>query len=313
MRKLVMGAVFTLAFGIVGPAHAGWEEGVRAYRSGNFSAAAYEFQAVVERRPDFAGGHFMLGQALARLERSQEALSAFRQAYDLDPNSVQFQLALADAYLAAERYSEAGRLYDRIDASSLPSSVQAVFRQNQAIAMEKSGRSDDALTATGAAAKVQQDDAGYENLLQLGQAQLDAGAYADALNSLEQASALRAGGWPVLYYMSQAQTGLGEYAAAAATLRDLLQSDLSPEDEFRVYKQIGTVQEKLGNYAEARAAYARAGDQTSVARVDENARIAAENRKIEAHNREIEAMEAEADALEEQLNELEEGRGGRLY
>jgi hypothetical protein len=88
MRKLITVAVFSLlVFGAVGPAEAGWEEGVQAFQSGNYSAAAKEFQAVVEASPDYANGHFMLGQALAKLNRDQSLLPGIAAANGVDAAS----------------------------------------------------------------------------------------------------------------------------------------------------------------------------------------------------------------------------------
>ena len=57
------------------PSHAGWEEGVAAFKAGDYSTAAKEFQKVAEQQPTYAGGHQMLGQALQKLNRNQEALT----------------------------------------------------------------------------------------------------------------------------------------------------------------------------------------------------------------------------------------------
>ena len=54
---------------------AGWEEGVVAFKGGNYQQAAKEFQGFVDERPDVFQGHYMLGQSLAKLGRNQEALT----------------------------------------------------------------------------------------------------------------------------------------------------------------------------------------------------------------------------------------------
>lgn len=381
MRNLITAAIVSLlVLGAAGPAEAGWDEGVEAFQSGNYSAAAKEFQAVVEASPDYANGYFMLGQALAQLNRDQDALNAFRKAYDLNPNSLQFQFALANAYLTSKRYGDAAQLYARIDASSLPSNLRSAYQKNKAIALEKSGRGDEAMAALRDSARSAPNDAGaqyaygvaaynagetaaavpalakavqleaspqyreayakalvrqaredaskksanysraaeqaralvaadasYDNLLLLGEVQLGSKQYREAVDSFEKASAKKSNDWLALFYLSQAQTAVGDYSAAEDTLAQLLQADLSNENERRVYKQIGFVHEKLKNYEEAKVAYTRAGDQRSVARIEENQRILAENREIEEHNRQIEQMRSEQEALEEELRELEEG------
>ncbi len=383
MRTTITALVLTvLVLGTAGPAEAGWQEGVDAFKAGNYSVAAKEFQSVVESSPDYASGHFMLGQALDQLNRKQEALNAFRKAYDLNPNSAQFQFALADAYLAVDRYGDAAELFERIDASSLPQKYQAAFHSKKATAMEKSGRAGEALTSLRAAARANPNDAAahyrygtaafnsgdtatavdalsravqvqgseanrkaylkalirqaresndrsrkvsiygkaveqaraladadssYDNLLTLGEAQLGAKQYQAAADTFGRAAEKRSSHWLAHFYESQALTSVEEYAAAEESLREALAADPSADDEKRVYRQIGFVNEKLKNYEEAKVAYNKAGDQASVARVEENQRIAEENRRIEAENRRIEEMRREREKLEQELKELEEG------
>src|SRR5690606_20891825 len=126
-------------------------------------------------------------------------------------------------------------------------------------------------------------------------------------DSFKKASAKRSNDWLALYYLSQAQTATGDFAAAESTLAKLLQADLSDENERRDHKRTGLVTERPKNSDAATVAYTRAGAPPSAARIEENQRISAENREIEEHNRQIEQMRSEQEALEEELRELEEG------
>ena len=381
MRRLAIALTVTaLTLALALPAQAGWEEGIAAFKAGNYSAAAKEFQSVVESSPEYANGHFMLGQALGKLNRDQDALNAYRKAYDLNPNSIQFQFALANAYLAVERYGDAARLYELIDASSLPRAMQGAFHKNKAVAMSKSGRGADALAALRDTARTNPNDAtaqfnygvavfnagqtdvaidylakavqlepnekrreayikalirqaregqgnkssayakaaeqaralvasdpSYEHLLTLGEAQLGAKQYQAAAESFERAAAKKPNDWLGHFYHSQALTQLERYAGAEAALRDALAANPSSQNEKRIYRQIGFVNEKLKNYEEAKVAYNKAGDQSSVARVEENQRIARENKQIEAENQRIEELRREREKLQQELEELEEG------
>lgn len=381
MRRLITaGILAVLVLGATGTAEAGWEEGVAAFQAGNYSVAAKEFQGVVETNPDYANGYFMLGQALAKLNRHQDALGAFRKAYDLNPSSVDFQFALANAYLAAKRYGDAAQLYERIDPSKLAAAYRAAYHKNKAIALGKSGRADAALGALRETARSSPNDASaqyaygvaayntgdtaaavpalakavqlqpspryreayfkalvrqaredasrktsnyaraveqakalvsqdpsYDNLMSLGEAQLGAKQYQGAADSFQKAAAKKSNDWLAHFYLSQAQTALGQYAAAETALERALRTSPSSQNEKRIYRQIGFVNEKLKNYEDAKVAYTRAGDQASVARVEQNQQIAQENRSIEEHNREIEQMRREQEALEKELRELEEG------
>jgi superkiller protein 3 len=380
MRKLIT-ALFAvvLALGSVGPVEAGWDEGVVAFKAGNYSAAAKEFQAVVEASPNYAEGYFMLGQSLAQLNRHEDAVNALRKAYDLSPSKINFQFALANAYLGAKRYGDAGQLYDRINPSSLSGAHQAAYHKNKAIALDKSGRGSEAIAALQATARSSPNDvaaqyaygvaaynsgetgaavqalaravqleasakhreayvkalvrqaredsskktsnyaraveharalavqnASYDNLMTLGEAQLGAKQYPGAVDSFQKAAAKKGDDWLAHFYLSQAQTATGQYAAAEAALERALRTGPTAQNEKRIYRQIGFVKEKLRNFEEAKVAYIRAGDQASVARIEQNAEIAQENRQIEEHNRQIERMREEQEALERELRELEE-------
>ncbi|MBB6087393.1 tetratricopeptide repeat protein [Wenzhouxiangella marina] len=121
-------ALLLLLMAVVGPARAGWDEGVAAFRNGDLARAVAEFSAVVNAQPDFAGGHFMLAQTLSSQGSRAEALSYFRRAYELDAGNVVYQFALAKAYLANGRAAEAVQMLERIDPSALPSSQRAEYQ-----------------------------------------------------------------------------------------------------------------------------------------------------------------------------------------
>ena len=106
-RKLVTAlSLVTLLTGSVAVVEAGWDEGVAAFKAGNYAQAAKEFQGVVEQQPDVYQGHLMLGQALLKLNRDQEALTHLRKAFELDPSNVQVQLTLGKAYLDQGRHAD---------------------------------------------------------------------------------------------------------------------------------------------------------------------------------------------------------------
>ncbi len=375
-----------LVFAVAVPAQAGWNEGVNAFKAGNYSVAAKEFQGVVGQRPDWAGGHFMLGQALAKLNRKEQALDSFRKAYDLDPNKVEYQLALANGFLQTRMYTDAARLLDKVDASSLSAGQRGSFNQMRALALEKSGRASDALGALRDAARSKPNDAAiqyqygvaafnagqiseavralgqavklspsadnraayiqalirdarenpsqksssyttavaqakalvgqsanYDNLLSLGEAQLGAKQYSGAVDSFQKAAAKKPSDWLAFYYASQAQTAIGQFANAGSSLKKALATSPPAQNERRIYKQIGFVNEKLKNYDEAKAAYAKAGDQASLARVEKNMQIAQENQKISAENQRIDEMRKEQQDLEKQLKDLKQGGPPPLF
>lgn len=189
MRRITSFIVATgVALAAAGVAAAGWEEGVAAFKAGNYQAAAQEFSAVVEKTPDFDGGQYMLGIALLKLDRHADALAALRKAYELKPAEVKYQLSLGQGYLAAERYADAAQMLQKIDPASLPKGQQDEFHQMVAVALEKSGNSEAAL---GALKKVtetqpQSSDAWYR----YGTAAFNSGDTATGVAALEKAVAL---------------------------------------------------------------------------------------------------------------------------
>lgn len=134
MQRLPVALILTALLSTPGLVRAGWPEGVAAFRGGDFATAAAEFQQVVRERPEFAGGHFMLGQSLVQLDQPAQALTPLRQAYDLEPNNVQYALALAHAYLRVREFESAFQLYERIDPNSLPEPMRDQYLQGRAVA-----------------------------------------------------------------------------------------------------------------------------------------------------------------------------------
>jgi len=214
---------------------AGWEEGVAAFKSGNFQQAAKEFQGFVDERPDVFQGHYMLGQSLAKLGRDQEALTHLRKALELESGNVGVQLALGKVYLDVGRYSDAAALLGKIDASSLPASQQPVLHQMLAKALEKSGDSGRALQQLAQAARSNPNDANLQ--YQYGAAALREGDIAAAVTALGKAAQLDPNDPAKLNAYSQALVRKGRsstgqaktqaYQQASATAQKLVAADPS--------------------------------------------------------------------------------------
>lgn len=379
MRKYLRVALTVALLATAGLAEAGWDEGVAAYQSGDFATAASEFRTVVEESPDFAGAHFMLGQALLKQNDDAGALNHLRKAYELDGEKVSHQIALAQAYLNTRRFGDANQLLSRIDPNSLPAKSREAYYEMQGAAAAGSGDTGRALqsykkqteanpqnadawyrygsaafnagdTATGVSAleravsldgadrkKVEAlskalvrqarelqgtakktaynkavtvaenlvaDNPSYENLLFLGEVQLGAAKYRDAVDSLKQAAAKNGSAWYPHFYMSQAHTLLSNYDAAASSAQLALERVNSDDNRKRIWDTIGFAHEKQKNYDQAIEAYQKAANSAGVERVSENKRIAQENEEIEDENRQIQQMEEERKRLEEELRDL---------
>lgn len=363
-------------------AEAGWEEGVAAFKSGNFQQAAKEFQAFVDERPDVFQGHYMLGQCLAKLGRNREALNHLRKALELESGNVGVQLALGKVYLEVGQFADAAALLGKIDASSLPAAQQSALHQMLAMALEKSGDSNRALDQLARAARAKPNDANlqyqygsaalragdtgtalaalekatrlapndaemlyayaqalvrqgrttsgssktavyqkaataagklvgmnasYDNLMLLAGAQLGAKQYDGALSSLQQAARKNAADWLPLFYQGQAYTQKEQYRSAESSLKQALDKAKTSNDQITIWKQLGFVYEKQKSYEAAISAYKRAGDSTSVARVEENQKTAQYNLQVEEEAERIRAIEEEQEKLKKELEQLPGG------
>ena len=81
-----------------------WAAGVKAFRSGDLDAAATYIAEVVDAKPDWYGGHLMLGQVRLKQQRSGDAVKALARAHELAPDDVAVRLALGQAALAASDF-----------------------------------------------------------------------------------------------------------------------------------------------------------------------------------------------------------------
>lgn len=344
------------------PSFAGWEEGVSAFKAGNFAQAVREFEGVVNERPDWAQGHMMLGRALLKVGRNQQAVASLRKAYDLAPNDVPIQLALAQGYLESNQGSEAVKLLGRMNQAGLSKDQQALHQRLYTMALEKSGQGDRAVQELAKVAAASPNDANlqfqygtaalnagqtqaaaaaleraarldsrdpkkqrvltqalirlgresagpskdqayeraveaakalvgldgsYESWMLLGEAQLGAGRYEEAVQTFKQASGKNAGDWLPHFYTGQAHTALKTYPQAVEALQAALGRAGRPEDKVRVQRQLGFVYEKQGNLEQAKQAYLAAGDQAGADRVLKNQEIAAHNRQAEEEERKL--------------------------
>ncbi len=190
-NRRIFSLTLALVLTFVLAAHAGWEEGVSAFQSGNYAQAAEEFRTVVEDQPEWAGGHRMLGQSLLKLGRSQEALTHLRRAYDLQPDDVAIQMILGQAYVQSRRYRDAGELLGKVNVASLPKAQQGPLHQMRAVAYDKTGQTDRAIQELSRAVKLTPNNANLQ--FQYGTLMFNNGDTAASVLSLEKALSLDSG------------------------------------------------------------------------------------------------------------------------
>jgi tetratricopeptide (TPR) repeat protein len=189
MRKpLLLILTAAVALASAGYAEAGWDEGVAAFRAGKLDTAAQEFRAVVDKTPEFAGGHFMLGQVLLKQNKDQEALGPLRKAYELDSGNVSYQMALGQAYLANRRYKDAQQILTKVNPASLSKDKQTAYYEMLGAAASGSGDADGALRAFKRQTENSPRDA--DAWYRYGSAAFNGGDTDTAVSALEKAVAL---------------------------------------------------------------------------------------------------------------------------
>ncbi len=189
MLAPIVAAVLTLS--LATSAFAGWPEGVAAFKSGNLGTAAAEFQKVVDAQPDWPGGHFMLGWTYLKQKKSQQAVQHLRKAYDLNPKDANTQLRLGEAYVQSGRHSDAVAFLSKINSSALPKDMQGYLAQLKAVALSKTGQTDQAVAEFAKAANADPGDA--DKWFAYGSAAYSAGDTSTGIRALAKAVQLDGG------------------------------------------------------------------------------------------------------------------------
>jgi len=269
VRRLFSTTLSTLALllALAIPAQAGWDEGVAAFRAQNYAQAVEEFRGVVEDQPEWAGGHRMLGQSLLKLERSQEALTHLRKAYDLGPDDVAVQMVLGQAYVTTGRYRDASELLGQINVASLPKAQQGALHQMRSIALDKTGQPSQALQEMGRAVALSPDNAGLQ--FQYGIMLFNGGDTAKAVGALEKAASLDSGDArkqkayaDTLLRHAREQRGSAKdtaYRKAVSAATRLVSADPS----YDHLMLLGSAQLGAASYADAAATFERAASKNS--------------------------------------------------
>ena len=394
-RRLITVAITTgLFLSLTGIATAGWDEGVAAFKAGRWDEAIRQLQPVVDEREKagqkWAGGHFVLGQALLKANRNSEAVAQLDKAYRIDGNNVGIRLRLGEAYAAQGKYGSAISFLGRINAASLPKEMQAFLGQllgvsylktndpvraqeelaraaraargskseagiqyqlgttaynngdtNTAVtalaratslasgdmdmqdayskALIKQGRETKNSTAkraayqkaASAASKVVSANPSYDNSMRMGEAQLGAEMFDQAIATFQSSAAKNTADWLPHYYIGQAYTAKQQYRSAEQALQQALDKANATNDKNRTWGQLAYVFEKQKKYRDAQDAYARAGNSSAAARARDNAEIAEFNQGVEVQNKRIKEMTEEEEAIRKELEDLQGGRPPR--
>ncbi len=139
---------------------AGYEEGVAAFKAGNYDQAIAEFQQFVEERPDVHAGYQMLGLSLLRARKAADAVPQFAKALELAGENPRDRTYLGQAQVASGKFREALSTFNSLDLGSLPPAVQTQVHQARARCHARLGNTSEAASALGRAADLKPGDAG---------------------------------------------------------------------------------------------------------------------------------------------------------
>ncbi len=187
-------SVFALATALLvlgaSSASAGWDEGVAAFKAGNYAQAIAEFQQFVEERTDeeaLVVGYQMLAQSLLRGGKAKEAIAAFQKHLELKPGDTGSQIGLGQAYYQAGMPRECVAALNRLNVGSLPEPYQIQVYQMRSASQATLGNTRGAAADFGRVADLKGDAKSrfeYGRLLQ-SDAQLDG-----AIRAYERATSM---------------------------------------------------------------------------------------------------------------------------
>jgi len=176
-RRLSIGIALIIAIGGGSPVLAEWNKGLEAYKAGNWSAAAAEFEEVTETNPDYVGGYYMLGLCQLKDGSLSAANGNLRKAVELDaaaetPNPM-YAIALAGGLNQAKQYQEAYNALKPFGFSSLPANYRTNYALNFAHAANKTNRSGEAVNILNAQTRADSSNASLYQALGVAQSNLN--------------------------------------------------------------------------------------------------------------------------------------------
>ena len=191
-------------------------------RQGKYEAAAVQYEKALELTPNLLMARNRLGVTLNRLGRHAEASEQFRRALARQPGLAYLHNNLGFSLYMEGRYAEAEpELARALEVS--PTFPRA--RMNHGLALGKLGRFDEALAEFALAGN--EADAYYN----LSLVQADAGRYADAARSLEQALSADPGFDPARQQLREVSRLAAEQEAAERAAAELAVAKRAAEAE----------------------------------------------------------------------------------
>lgn len=246
-------------------------------KTGQTGAAMSALQKATQSNPNDAAAQFNFGAAAFNAGQTSVAVTALEKAVRLDSKDPAMRKAYTDALLKSGRETRG-------------SGKSGIYT--------KAAESAKALVALKPT---------YDNFLLLGEAQLGAKQYGEAVQTFNQAAAKNSSAWIPHFYIGQASTAKADYPRAETALKKALDMGAPSADKNRIWRQLGFVYEKQRRFDEAISAYTTAGDSGGVERVQGNSEIAKHNQQADREQQEYEELKRKERELQEELKKLGTG------
>lgn len=142
-----------------------WNRGLEAFRKKDYAAAATEFEAVVQRAPDYPGGYYMLGLTQRAQGKASQAVGNLRKAVELDAATPLYKVELANTLVQAGQYQEAFSLLRALDVGGLPANLKTPYVLAFAKAASEVGQPQAAISALSQQARADAKDGRLQQAL----------------------------------------------------------------------------------------------------------------------------------------------------
>lgn len=146
-RRFIVATVLVLvAAAGTASAQDDWNDGLKAFNAKDYATAAQQFQAVIQRAPDYAGAYYMLGLTQRAQGNTSQALGNLRKAVELDGDQALYRIELGNTLVQAGQYQDAFSTLQSVGFSSLPANYRGAYALAYAKAASEVGRCDAAIT-----------------------------------------------------------------------------------------------------------------------------------------------------------------------
>jgi tetratricopeptide (TPR) repeat protein len=235
--------------------------------------ATADLRQVAQMNPNDAKAQFAYGVAALQADQDDAAVQALGKAVQLDGNNPQY----LDTYITAVKKKARKTRGDKV----------SVYKQ-----------------AIPAAQKLASTESNFDNVLSLGEVQMGAKMYDQAISNFRKAAGMKSSDFLPHLYIGQSYLASQRFAQAEEPLNKALTMTSDANAKRQIQNSLGLVYAKQSKFDEAIAAYNAAGNSAQAERVAENKRIAQENLEAEAHNQEIERLRAEQERLRKEAEAL---------